>query len=149
MVSGENVVVGLFFIEFAGIDELCLVVCLVFGEDQDVDGNGGAIKEVGSEGDHGLHKVVVYQILPDFLLRTAPVEDTREADNGGTAFTGQVAQGVENKGEVGLGFRSQHAGRGKALIVDESGVVAPDPGHRVGRIGDNGVEGLFVTETGV
>ena len=88
MVSGENVVVGLFFKEFAGIDELCLVVGLVFGEDQDVDGNGGAIKEVGSEGDHGLHKVVVYEILADFPLRTAPVEDSGEADNGGTPFTG-------------------------------------------------------------
>ncbi|SLM31319.1 hypothetical protein MTBBW1_300050 [Desulfamplus magnetovallimortis] len=43
----KDVVIGLFLEQAAGIDELGGGVGLVFGEHQNVDGDGGAEKEVG------------------------------------------------------------------------------------------------------
>jgi len=143
---GEHIVVGHFLEESSGIDELGFSICFVFREHQNVDRNGGAEEEVGCQGDHGLDVVVVDQILADLLFGSTPVEDAREADDGGAAFTGEVAQCMEHKGEVGLGLGSQHAGGGEAFIVDQGGVVGTLPLNRVGWIGDDGIEGLVVAK---
>ena len=66
-----------------------LVSLLCLDSNQNVDGNGGAEKEVGCQGDHGLHIVVIHQILADFLFGTTPVKNTGKADNGRTAFAGK------------------------------------------------------------
>lgn len=121
----------------------------MFGEHQNIDRNGGAIKQVGRERDHRFDIVVVHQVLANLLLGPAAIENAGEADDGGAAFTGQVTQRVQHKGKVGFGFGCQYAGRRKALVVDQRGVVAADPLHRIGRVGDDGIEGFVVTEVRV
>ncbi len=51
---GDRVIVRLLFEEAAGVDELGLGVGLVLGQHEDVDRDGGAEKEIGSEGDDSL-----------------------------------------------------------------------------------------------
>ena len=53
---------------------------------------------------------------------------------------------MQHKGKVGLGLGREHARRGKALVVDQGGVVAADPLHRVRRVGDDGIKGLVVAK---
>ena len=146
MVIGEGVVIGLFFKECAGIDKLGFVVAFVFGEHEDIDGNGGSKKEVGSQWDNGFNEVVFDQVFTNFLFRTASVKDTREADNGGTPFTGEVAECMEHKSKVGFGFGSQYTGRSKAFIVDESWVIASNPVHRIRGIWNNGIKGFIIAK---
>jgi hypothetical protein len=67
--------------------------------------------------------------LADFLLGSAPVENAGEADDGGAAFAREVAQRVQHKGKVGLGFGCEHTGGRKAVVVDEGGVVTAYPFH--------------------
>ncbi len=55
---------------------------------------------------------------------------------------------MQDKGEVRLRLRSQHTCGGEAVVVDEGRVIAAHPLHRVGRIGDDGVEGLVLTKVG-
>ncbi len=142
----QHIVVGLFLEEPAGIDELRFGVGFMFGQHQDIHRDGGAEEEVGRQGDHGLHIVVVDQVLTDLLLGPAAIEDAGEADDGGAAFAGEITQRMQHKSEIGLGFGSQHAGGGEALIVDQRGVFITLPLHRIGRIGDDGIERLFVAE---
>ena len=128
----------------ARVDELREGVGLVLREHEDAHRDARAEKEVGREGDDALHKVVVHQVLADLLFRSAAIEDAGEAHDGGAAARAEVVEGVENEGKIGLSLRRQHAGRGKTLVVDERGVVAPHPLHRVGRVGHDGVEGARV-----
>ncbi|MNF85335.1 hypothetical protein D3C84_677260 [compost metagenome] len=144
----QQVVVGFLLEQAAGVDELGGGVGLVFGQHQNVHGDGGAVEQIGRERDHAFHIVVVHQVLADLLLGSAPVEDAGEADNGGAAFGREVAKGVQHKGEVGLGFGRQHAGRGKAVVVDQGRVVRPLPLHRVRWVGDDGIEGFVIAEMG-
>ena len=87
---GENVVVGFFFEKLTGIDKLGFAVGFAFGQNQDVDGNRCAVKKIGRECNHGFDIIVVYQILADFLLRTATVEDAGKRNDGGAAAGGKV-----------------------------------------------------------
>lgn len=56
---------------------------------------------------------------------------------------------MEDKGVICLRLRGEHARRGEAVVIDQRRVPAADPLDRVGRIGDNGVEGLLIAEAGV
>jgi hypothetical protein len=76
-----------------------------------------AKEQIGCQRNHGFHRVVIHQILADFLFSTAPVKNTREADNGGAAFAGQITQCVQHKGKVGFGFGCEHTGGGKTFII--------------------------------
>ena len=82
----EGIGVGFFFEEGGGVDELGGGICFVFGEDEEGDGDGGAVEEVGGEGDDGFDEVVVDEVLADFLFGAGAVEDAWEADEGGAAF---------------------------------------------------------------
>lgn len=53
---------------------------------------------------------------------------------------------MQHEGEVGFGLGCQHAGWGKAIVVDEGWVVAADPLHRVRRVGYDGIKGFLVAE---
>ena len=145
----QHVVVGLFFEQTAGINELGGGIHLVFGQHQNVHGNGGAKKQIGRQGNHAFYIVVINQIFADFLLCPAPVEDARKAHNRRPPFARQVAERVHHKRHVGLGLGGQHAGRGKAVVVDQRGVVAANPFHRVRRVGDDGIKRLVVSKLGV
>ena len=149
VVFGEGVVVGFFFVEFAGVDELGAGVAFVAGEDEDIDGDGGAVEEVGREGDDGFDVVVVHQVFADFLLGTAPVEDAGEGDDGGAAFGGEPRQRVHDEGKVGFGFGGKDAGGGVAFVVDQGGVVVADPAHGVGRVGTMASKGRLSLSSGL
>ena len=58
----------------------------MFGQHQDVHGNGGAKEQVGGQRNHRFHIVVVHQVLADLLLCPTPVKNAGEADDGGAAF---------------------------------------------------------------
>lgn len=53
------------------------------------------------------------------------------------------------KGKIGFGFRCEYACGGKAVVVDQGGVVAAYPVDGIGRIGDDGIKGFAVFEFGV
>ena len=142
----QHVVVGFFLEQGAGVDELGGGVGFVFGEHKDIDGDGGAVKQIGRKGDHGFNIVVVHQILADLLLGTDPVKDAGKADDGGAALAGEITERVQHKGKVGLGFGGEHTGGGKAVVVDQGGIVAADPLHRVRWIGDDGIKGFVVAK---
>lgn len=99
LLVGEDVLIGLLGEEVltAGVDELDPRVGLVLGEDKDIGGDGGAVEEVGRQGDDGLDVILPDEVLPDLLLRPAAVEDTGEADDGGAPGGGEVVEGVEDK----------------------------------------------------
>src|SRR6478736_470170 len=78
----ERVGIGIFSKQTTGINKLGGGVGFVFGEHQNIHTNGGAKKQVGRERNHGFNVVVIHQVLADFLLGTAPVKNTGEADNG-------------------------------------------------------------------
>ena len=101
----------------------------MFGQHQNRYRDGGAKKQVGSQRDHRFHVVVIDQVFPNFLLRTATVENAGEADNCRTAFAGKVVKCMEHKGKIGLGLGRQHTGGRKAVIVDQGGVITADPLH--------------------
>ena len=82
------------------------------------------------------------------MLGSTTVENPRKADDGGTPLTGEVIEAMHDEAEVGLGLRSQHTGGREAVVINEGGVVAADPLHRVGRIGNDGIEGLVFAEVG-
>ena len=145
----QHVVVGFFLEQATGINELGGGVGFVFGEHQNGHGDGGAVEQVGRERNHGFDVVVVHQILADFLLGTSPVEDAGEADDGGAALAGEVAECVQHKGKVGFGLGCEHASGGKAVVIDQGGVIAADPFHRIRRVGDDGIEGFVVAEVRV
>lgn len=67
-----------------------------------------------------------------------------EADDGGTPARREIAERMQHKSKVGFRLGCQHTGRCKAVVVDERGVVAAHPVYRIRRIGDNGIERLFV-----
>ena len=142
----QRVVVGLFLEQATGVDELDIGLGLVFGQHQDVHGNGGAKEQVGRQRNHRFHIVVVHQVLADLLLGPAPVEDAREANDGGAALGREVAERVQHKGKVGLGLGREHARRGKAVVVDQGRVVRAFPLHRVGRVGDDGIKRFVVAK---
>ena len=51
---------------------------------------------------------------------------------------------MQHKGKVCLALGGQYACGGKAVVVDEGGVVAADPLHRVRRVGDDGVKRFVI-----
>ena len=84
----QGIGVGFFLEQPAGVNELGFGVCFMLGQHQNIDGDSGAKEQVGCQRNHRFHVVVVHQILADFLLSAATVEDAGEADNGGAAFAG-------------------------------------------------------------
>ena len=46
---GQDIVVGLFFEQFAGINKLNVGIRFMFGQNQNVYGNGGAKEQVRSQ----------------------------------------------------------------------------------------------------
>ena len=56
---------------------------------------------------------------------------------------------MHHKAKICLGLGCQHTGGGETLVIDEGGVIATDPFHRVGWIRDDGIEGLVLTEVGL
>ena len=145
----EQVGVGRFFKELARVDELRFRVAFMLREHQDIDGDRGAVKEVGCQGNDGFDIVVVDEVFADLLLRTAAVEDAGKADDRRASFGGEVMERVKYEGKVGFGLGRQHARGGEAVVVDEGGVVAADPLDGVGGIGDDGIEGLVIVVLGV
>ena len=81
-------------IDAAGIYKLRLWILLIFGKHQDVDRYRSAIKQIGSKRYDCLHKVMIYQILTNLLLCTAPIKNTEEANNTGLAFAGKITQSL-------------------------------------------------------
>src|SRR5690606_3651511 len=51
----QRVVVGLFLEQAAGVDELGGGVRLVFGQHQNIHGDGGAVEQVGGQRNHRFH----------------------------------------------------------------------------------------------
>ena len=146
----QHVVISLSFeiVRTAGIDELGRRVFLVFCQHQNIHRDGSAVEQVGGQRNHGFDVIVVYQIFPDLLLGPAPVEDAGEADDGGAAFGGEVAERVQHKSKVSFGFGGEHASRGKTVIVDQGRVIRTYPLHRIGRVGNDGIERLVVAKVG-
>jgi hypothetical protein len=64
-------------------------------------------------------------------------------------LSGEIAESVENEGEVRLRLGGEHTCGGEAVIVDEGGIIAALPFDRIGRIGDDGIEGLVAEEVGI
>lgn len=147
----QDIVVGFFFEELfsGGPDKADGGIGFVFGKNQNADGNGGAVEEIGRQSDDGFHIVVVHQVPADFLLGSAPVEDAGKADEHRSPRSGEIAEGVEHKGKVCLGFGSENAGGGKAVVIDEGGVIGADPFNGVRRVGDNGVKGFVLLKVRV
>lgn len=56
---------------------------------------------------------------------------------------------MQDEGKIGFGFRCEYACGGKAVVVDQGGVVAAYPVDGIGRIGDDGIKGFAVFEFGV
>ncbi len=148
MLRSQYIIIGLFFEQPAGVDKLGSGIALVFGKHQNVHGDGGAVKQVGREGNHGFYIVVIHQILADFLFRSTTVKNAGEADDSSAPFAGKITQGMEHKGKVGLGFRSKHTGRSKAFIVNQRRIVTADPLYRVRRIGNDSIKGLVISKMG-
>jgi hypothetical protein len=86
--------------------------------------------------------------LADFGFCATAIKNAGKADNGRAAFAGKVTERVQYKGKVGFGFGGEYARRGKAVVVDEGGIVAADPFYGIGRIGDDGVKGLVAVKMG-
>ena len=148
MSIGEDIVVGRLLVEIGrgGVDELHARVTLVLGEHEDVGGNGRAIEQSARKGDDGLHEILIDEVFTDFLFRTTAIEDTGEADDGCATLGREIVEGVEDEGKVGIVFGSQHASRCKAIVVDEGGIVFAHPLHRIGRVGDDGIEGTIAAK---
>ena len=99
----ERVVIGFLFEQPAGVDELGGHIGFVFGQHQNIDGDGGAKKQVRREWNHGFDVVVVHQILANFLLG-APVKNAGKANYGCTPFAGKVTECMQHKGKISFGF---------------------------------------------
>lgn len=133
----------------AGIDEQGGVVRFGLFQHHDASGNGGAEEQVVRQLDHAVDEVVVDEILADLLLRSAPVHDPGEADDGGGAVGGQPAQGVHDEGQIRLGLGGKHACGGETGVVDEGGVAVSLPLDGVGRVGNDDLKGFFIPMLGV
>jgi len=107
---------------FRGVDEQGAVVLLRFLQDHNAGCDRGAEEKVVRELDHRVHEIVVNQVLPYLLLSAAAVHHAREADYRRGAVGGEPREGVHYEGQVGLGLRSQNAGRGETGVVDEGDV---------------------------
>ena len=122
VLRGQFIVVGHFDTFFGGVNKQGLVVRFVLFQHHDAGGNAGAEKQVAGQLDHAVDEVVVDKILADFLLRTAPVQDARETDDGGGAIGRKPTEAVHDKGQICLAFGGQHTGRGEAGVIDEQGM---------------------------
>ena len=131
-----------------GVNEQHLAVRLAFFQHHDTGGDRGAEKQIAGELNHAVHKVVVDEILANFLLRPAAIHDAGEADDGCRTIGGQPTEAVHDKGQIRLALRCQHASRGKTRIVYEQRVFIPCPLDGVGRIGDDQLKGFIVPMLG-
>ena len=116
------------------IDKQRLVVCFAFLQHHDAGGNGCAEEQVAGKLDDAVDKVVVNEVLSDFLLCAAAIHDTREADDRRRAVRRKPRQRVHDKGKVSLGFRGKHAGGSKTRIVYECDIIIARPFYAVRRI---------------
>ena len=85
-----------------GVDKEHFVVRLAALQHHYAGGDRGAEEEVSGELYHAVDEVVVYEILPDLLLRAAAVHDAREADYRRRAVRREPREGVHYKRKVGL-----------------------------------------------
>ena len=145
----QPIVVGHLDALAGGVDKQGLAVRLVLFQHHDAGGDAGAEEQVAGQLDDAVDEVVVDQVLADLLLRTAPVQDAGEADDGGGAVGRQPAEAVHDKGQICLALGGQHPGGGKAGIVDQQGVVVPSPLDGVGGIGDDQLKRLIIPVLGV
>ena len=85
-----------------GINKQRFVVRLALFQHHDTGSNACPKKQIGRELDHAVNKIVIHQVLPDFLLCAAPVHDAGEADDSRRSVGGQPGQGVHDKSQVSL-----------------------------------------------
>ena len=127
ILPGQLIVVRDLYALVRGVDKERFVVRLAALQHHYAGGDRGAEEEVRGELYHAVDEVVVYEILPDLLLRAAAVHDAREADYRRRAVRREPREGVHYKRKVGLRFGCKHARGSKARIVYEQRVFIARP----------------------
>ena len=130
----EFVGVGDFISLLGGIYEQGAVILLGLLQHHYAGCNTGPKEKVVRKLDDAIHIVVVYQVLPDFLLCTTPVHNTRETYNGCCTIGGQPGQRVHDESQVCLGLGSQDTCWCKPGVIDEADVIISFPLDGVGWI---------------
>ena len=130
------------FIRRVDKEDTCILPALF--QDHDAGHYRGAEEEVCRQLDDAVDVVVVDKVLPDLLLRTAPVHDAGEADDGRHAVRGKPGKGVHDEGQVRLALGREHACGREPGVVDQEGIVIPGPLDTVRGIGDDQFKGLVV-----
>ena len=105
---GQLIVVGHLDALAGGVDKQGFVVRLVLFQHHNAGGNRRAVKKVPRQLNHAVDEVVVDEVLADFLLRPAPVQDAGETHDGGGAVGRQPAEAVHDESQIRLALGGQH-----------------------------------------
>ncbi len=100
MTISQDIVIGFFLKQPAGVNKLNAGIGFVLGQHQYVNGNGGAEEQIRCQRNHRFNIVVVDQVLSDFLLCTATVKNTGEADYCCAPFSRQVVKRMKHERKV-------------------------------------------------
>lgn len=146
---GQLIVVGHLDALAGGVDKQGFVVRLVLFQHHNAGSDAGAKEQVAGQLDDAVDEVVIDEILADFLLRPAPVQDAGETHDSGGAVGRQPAEAVHDESQIRLALGSQHTSGREAGVVDEKRVGVPRPFNGVWRIRDNQFERLVVPVLGV
>ena len=146
--SSQFIIIGDLHKLLGSVDKEHLVILLALAQHHDAGGNGGTVKEVGRQLDDAIHKVVIHQVLANLLLRTTPIHNAREANDGRRTIGCQPRQAVHNKGHIRFALGRQHSCRGKARVVNQDRVVIPRPFNGIGRVRDYELKRLLAPMLG-
>ena len=113
--GAKHVVLANFAEPLGGVDDQHVGVRPPFLQDHDDGRDAGSEEDVGGKPDDGVDVVLLDEVLPDFPFLATPEQNAMRQHDGHDAVGLQVKQVVEQKGEVGLRFRS-HSERGEARI---------------------------------
>ena len=117
----RQLVLALAFLEMlGGVDEEHVVRLLAFLQHEDAHRDAGGVEQVGGQADDRVDVAILQQLGADALLRAATEQHAVGQDDGHHAFVLQEVEAVQQKGEVGGGFRGQ-------AVVLEAHVLAHAP----------------------
>ena len=140
----QLIVVGHLDALAGGVDKQGFVVRLVLFQHHNAGSDAGAKEQVAGQLDDAVDEVVIDEILADFLLRPAPVQDAGKTHDSGGAVGRQPAEAVHDESQIRLALGSQHTSGREAGVVDEKRVGVPRPFNGVWRIGDDQLKGLVI-----
>ena len=129
--------------ELWGIDKERFVLLLRLFQHYDASGNAHTEKQVLRQLNHGVNIIVVDKIFADFLLCATAIKHAGKLHDSRGSLGGEPRKHVHGESQVALAFRCQHAGRGKARVVDERGIVGANPWFWIGWVGNYGIERLI------